>query len=243
MEMVLSLKPDLILANPSVKSNEKYGKIFASLRVPILYVDALDLNKSIETYEIFGEVFHNKARANELIDYAVNSFKLSDKLLAKKPKKPKIYYAFGNDGLQSECNESSFGHMVALAGGKLSLECKNLKQNSRVSVNFEQILQSDPDLIIVYDKIFYDKVFTDKRWQALRAVREKNVYLIPRDPFSWVGKPASFMRFLGIRWLIETIHPDAFDIDIKQEAREFYKKFLYINLNNEDLKVILNENN
>lgn len=74
-------------------------------------------------------------------------------------------------------------------------KCQNLKQNSRVGINFEQILAYQPDAIIVYHKAFYNKIFDDKKWQLLKVVQKNQVFLIPRKPFSWAGKPPSFMRF------------------------------------------------
>lgn len=87
--------------------------------------------------------------------------------------------------MQTECDKSGFGEVLNLVGANLVHKCENLKQNSRVSPNFEQILSYDPDAIIVYHKAFYDKIFSDKKWQLLKAVQNKEVYLIPRKPFSW----------------------------------------------------------
>ncbi|WP_249322077.1 hypothetical protein [Campylobacter sp. RM16191] len=73
----------------------------------------------------------------------------------------------------------------------------------------------------------------------LDAVKNKKVYYIPREPFSWFDRPPSFMRFLGIKWLINLAYPEAFKFDIESEAREFYKLFLGLELNDEHIGKIL----
>ncbi len=82
-----------------------------------------------------------------------------------------------------------------------------------------------------------------KSGTLINAVKNKRVYFIPRSPFSWVGKPASFTKLLGLRWLMDVLHKDALGLDIRREASEFYKLFLYADLNKDDLDFILNEKN
>ena len=49
------------------------------------------------------------------------------------------------------------------------------------------------------------------------------------------------MRFLGIRWLLEVLHPEISQFDMHQETKEFYKLFLYLDLDESEIKDILNE--
>ncbi|MBE2898601.1 ABC transporter substrate-binding protein [Pasteurellaceae bacterium 20609_3] len=238
MEAVLALKPDLILASHNVK--DKYREIFANSGVPVLYIDALTLEQSLNSFAPLGDILGVTSRGEKLHAYAQKSIDMAQSAVYKS--KPQVYYAFGKDGLKSECEKSSFGDLITLAGGEVVLKCENTKQNSRVSVNFEQVLSLNPDMIIAYDKAFYDSVYQDEKWQVLDAVKNKQVFLIPRKPFSWVGKPASFMRFLGIRWLMKTLHPNEFaEINIRDEAKNFYQLFLSRELSESDLNDILNE--
>lgn len=193
IEQVLSLKPDLILASTNTK--EHFKDIFAKMKIPILYVDALKIEDSLISFEILGKFLGEEKRAKELETYAKGAFEFAKKVKEKVKKPKSVYYAYGENGLQTECDESSFGNIVNLIGAKMTHKCQNLKQNSRVGINFEQVLAYQPDAIIVYHKEFYNKIFDDKKWGLLKAVQENQVFLIPRKPFSWVGKPSSFMRF------------------------------------------------
>ncbi|MBE2896627.1 ABC transporter substrate-binding protein [Pasteurellaceae bacterium HPA106] len=238
MEAVLALKPDLILASGNVQ--DKYREIFVNAGVPVLYIDALTLEQSLNSFTPLADILGVSARGEKLHAYAQQSVDMAKSAVYQT--KPRVYYAFGKDGLKSECEKSSFGDLITLAGGEVVLKCENTKQNSRVSVNFEQVLSLNPDMIIAYDKAFYDSVYQDEKWQVLSAVKNKQVFLIPRKPFSWMGKPASFMRFLGIRWLLKTLHPNEFtQINIRDEAKQFYQLFLSRELSEADLNDILNE--
>ncbi|NLK66311.1 MAG: ABC transporter substrate-binding protein [Campylobacteraceae bacterium] len=210
-------------------------------QIPTLYIDALTLEESLNSFKVIGEILGVSERSDRLYNYAKESLDMANEISQKATKKPRVYYAFGDDGLQTECDKSSYGGVINLAGGELVHKCENLKQNSRVNVTIEQVLSYNPDKILVYHKEFYDKIYSDKKWQLLDAVKNKEVYLIPRKPFSWVGKPASFMRFLGIRWLLEVLHPEISRLDMHQETKEFYKLFLYLDLNESEIKDILNE--
>lgn len=241
MEMIISLKPDLIITSKNSKKDPKYSGIFRDLKIPVLYVDDDGSDFGLEIYKAFGEIFGNPKRARELIDYANESQNLASNLQKLNLSKPSVYYAFGKNGLETECGSSSFIRLVDMAGGNSAkFACKG-KNARRVKADFENILAKNPDVILVYDKEFYELIWSDPKWQLINAVKNKRVYLIPRSPFSWVGKPASFTKLLGLRWLVEILHKDALQIDIRDEARKFYKLFLYTDLSDEDLDFILNE--
>ena len=97
----------------------------------------------------------------------------------------------------------------------------------------------DPDVILVYEKELFDKIYGDPKWQLLGAVKNKKAYYIPREPFSWFDRPPSFMRFLGLKWLVNLIYPEAFKFDMIRETREFYKLFLDLELTDAQIYKIL----
>ena len=47
------------------------------------------------------------------------------------------------------------------------------------------------------------------------------------------------MRFLGLKWLINLIYPEAFKFDIVRETCEFYKLFLDLELTDAQIYKIL----
>jgi iron complex transport system substrate-binding protein len=106
-------------------------------------------------------------------------------------------------------------------------------------ISMEQLLLYDPEVILVKEKTFFAGMSTDPRWQNIRAVKSGRVYLIPHVPFNWFDRPPSFMRLLGIKWLLNVLHPDRYHIDMVEEARAFYHLFLGVDLSEKDAQEIL----
>jgi len=50
------------------------------------------------------------------------------------------------------------------------------------------------------------------------------------------------MRFLGLKWLTNILHPDVYRIDIGKETREFYRLFLGVDLGDKEVRKVLNMN-
>lgn len=248
VEMLLRLNPELILINANSKNMKKVEEIFGSIKKPMLYLNSTTLNDYIETLEILGKVLNKQERAKELIDYANSSLQLSQNLQNHMKnnnlKKVRMYYAQGKDGLSTECDGSRHVTLVPLSGGEVSHKCSDKGDYGRVKISFEEILKEKPDMILVYERELFDRIFDDPKWKLLDAVKNKKVYYIPREPFSWFDRPPSFMRFLGLRWLINLAYPDVFEIDIKKETKEFYKLFLDIDLTDEQIdKILVNKAN
>jgi iron complex transport system substrate-binding protein len=82
-------------------------------------------------------------------------------------------------------------------------------------------------------------VFTDPRWRKVRAVRQKRVYLIPDQPTNWFDRPPSFMRFIGLKWVMNLLYPNEYRIDIVKESRYFYRLFLGVDVSDEEMGKII----
>jgi iron complex transport system substrate-binding protein len=80
----------------------------------------------------------------------------------------------------------------------------------------------------------------DSKWRGLRAAREGRVYFVPYEPFAWLDRPASFMRFIGVQWLAQKLHPERFSIDLEAETGRFLRLFFRLDLSREQIKRILN---
>jgi len=103
-------------------------------------------------------------------------------------------------------------------------------------ISFEQVMLYNPDVILVFEDAFYRAVFADSRWQRINAVRDKRVYLIPRQPFNWFDRPPSFMRLLGAKWLANLLYPERYRANIAKETQRFFRLFLGVNLTAEEAR-------
>lgn len=109
------------------------------------------------------------------------------------------------------------------------------------SINFERVLSYNPEVILVYERDFYSQIYSDPKWRHIDAVKNRRVYLLPKGSFSWFDRPPSFMKIMGLQWLMNVLHSEHYPLDLNTETKRFYKLFLQLDLNELDLKVILGD--
>jgi iron complex transport system substrate-binding protein len=154
-------------------------------------------------------------------------------------RRPRVYYAEGVDGLCTECDDSIHVQLMKLAGDVNIHRCHTSSHKGFEKISLEQVIMYNPDVIVAQEKVFYDKVLKDAAWSRIKAVREGRVYLIPRAPFNWFDRPPSFMRILGLKWLMHSLYPKEYPLDMIKEARDFYSLFLGVNLSAEDAERVI----
>jgi iron complex transport system substrate-binding protein len=92
----------------------------------------------------------------------------------------------------------------------------------------EQVAAWNPDFIFLGSSLETykpDEFYNNPHVQAVKAVKEKRVYVFPSN-VDWWDYPAPHY-VLGILWAAKTLHPDKFaDVDMVKVADEFYRKFL-----------------
>jgi len=244
-EMILQVNPDLILVSEFTKKMGEQ-KIKASLGnrdIPLVYLKSNTLEELVNSFSFIGKLTNQEERANRLLQYGNDSLVLAKEISEKVIKKPKVYYAEGKNGLQTECDSSLHAELINLAGGKNVHKCQIQNQFGKQTVNFEQVLTYNPEIILVYDKEFYQKIYKDNKWKHIDAVKNKKVYLLPKGPFSWFDRPPSFMKLLGLKWLLSVFHPEIYQLDIQAEAKLFYKLFLNMELSEKQLNEIMGKEN
>lgn len=110
--------------------------------------------------------------------------------------------------------------MIEIAGGKNEISSKG-EQSRRMKI--EEIVQSDPDLIVLMPCGFdvertiseYKKILqNDRDWNKIRAVRQQNVFAV--DANSYFSKP-SIRTVTGIEILAKIIHPEVFESEKNPE--------------------------
>lgn len=125
------------------------------------------------------------------------------------------------------------------AGAKnVAADYEGTKNGTRMSVTAEQILQWDPEALVVLDQASYDKVMSDPSLSTLSAVKNKRVYVQPSGVYLWSVRSAE--GALEPLWLGSVLYPDKFaDVDMNQEVRDFYQKFYDYELSDDELKTIM----
>jgi len=244
LEMILKVNPEVIITSKhnSVTDN-RIDKTMKTMPMPVINVTLDTLSDYPDTLHYLGQVLGRRARAEGLVSYARRTLSEMAVLAASIPaqKRVLVYYAEGVDGLNTECDLSQHSELIGLVGGKNVHRCQAKTLYGMEKITFEQLMLYNPDVIVAQEKAFYDKIIKEKdpAWQNIKAVKEKRVYLIPRAPFNWFDRPPSFMRILGLKWLMNILYPKEYQIDIIKEAREFYRLFLGVEVSNEEMRQIV----
>lgn len=245
IEVLMKAKPDLIIMWSASRSalNEKAEETLKRLNLPFVYAVAENLSDYPDVFLFLGKLLKREERTARLASYSRKILSEVKGVVSKiAPKKrPSVYYAEGFDGLSTECNDSIHVELVQLAGDKNVHRCHTSSHKGFEKISLEQVMLYNPDVIVAQEKAFYDKIIKEKdpAWQNIKAVKEKRVYLIPRAPFNWFDRPPSFMRILGLKWLMNILYPKEYQIDIIKEAREFYRLFLGVEVSNEEMRQIV----
>lgn len=226
-ERIASSKPDLIIMWGRMNGVEKILAKLAMLHIPVLLVRNDTIHDLISQFTLFGKLTHNTKRADELIAYTKETLNLVASLQKELSKTAPVryYFAEGVDGLSSECNGSFHLEPFLYSGAQNALDCKMGSDYGMEKISFENILLADPDVLVVMEKDFYDSVFTNAKFKTLRAIKKKQVYLVPSIPFNYITRPPSFMRLMGIRWLIHSFYPNILGSSQKAELQRFEKLF------------------
>ncbi|TDR93208.1 iron ABC transporter substrate-binding protein [Enterovirga rhinocerotis] len=228
LEVVLALKPDLILDSGSTRGT------FASLAdrvqeqtgIPYALLDGR-LSATPKAYRDLGRLIgrpedgERMARASEAILTRVAE------RIARVPqgKRPRVYVARGPRGLETGRGTSINVESLALIG---AVNVAGEEGGGLATVSIEQVLAWDPDVIVTIDRSFAASVRDDPAWAPVRAVREGRVHLSPRLPFGWIDFPPSVNRLIGLLWLGKILHPELFPEDMLATARGFYQTFYHV---------------
>lgn len=250
-EMLMAVKPDVIIMavyNPNDSDEATHKRAEEILRktgIPYVYVTSRDLTDYPGAYEFLGELLGYEERAAKLAAYIRDALAEAENIVAQIPpaERPKVYYAEQMDGLSTE-NAASFHTTLLKYVGDVNVHREKsgqpLDAKGYEKLTLEDLMAYDPDFILAYEKTFYAQVYTNPSWKLLKAVKNKKVLWIPRGPHNWFDRPPSYMRVLGLKWLMVNLYPDHYQADIVQEAIEFYKLFLFWETTPEEMRQIIN---
>lgn len=242
MEMLLRVNPELVVvSNDETSLSRKVNQGMKMLKKPLLEMTLARPSEYPEAFLRVGRILGREERAKKLSDYCRKSLEQAAAFSRGIPssKKVSVYYAEGADGLTTECDDSRHSELIRLAGGVNVHRCKARDLFGMEKVTLEQVLIYNPAVILAMDKGFYQRVSSDPRWRRVRAVRDKRVYLIPDQPVNWFDRPPTFMRFIGIKWIMKCLYPKEYPIDIVREAREFYRLFLGVDVPEGEMRKVI----
>ena len=247
-EEFIASEPDIVIesideggdgdASTVKERQEKFGTI------PVIAVkDTTNVETIGDSITFMGEVVGAEDKAKELNDFNDRYLKMVKDKSSKlsDADKKKVYYAQGDDGLQTNPSHSTHGQLIDLVGGVNVADSLNQgNTTSGIQVSIEQVITRNPEVIITNDPEFYASVYDNPNWAKLDAVKNKEVYLSPQSPFKWFDRPVGANMIIGVPWTAKVIYPDDYkDINMVDATKEFYSNFYHFDLSDDEAKQIL----
>lgn len=173
---------------------------------------------------LIGEVVNQQKQADTLVTATFNQRQQVTDRLKDVPEKERIRVYMANPDLTTYGSGKYTGLMMAHAGA-MNVAASTVKGYKQVSM--EQILAWDPQVIFVQDRYpkVIDEINQQPAWQAVDAVKNHRVYLMPEYAKAW-GYPMPEAMALGELWMAKKLYPARFaDIDMQQQADSWYQRF------------------
>jgi iron complex transport system substrate-binding protein len=227
LEVVLTLKPDLILDMGSV--NPTYISLAERVQqqTGIAYALLDGRFEGIPTaYRTLGALIGQREQGEVFARSAEDTVKTITERVGTVPseRRPRVYYARGPRGLETGLGGSINVETIEL----LATNVAGGTRGGLANVSIEQVLVWNPDVIITIDQDFAAGVGSDPAWAPIAAVRARRVHLSPKLPFGWVDFPPSVNRLIGLWWLAKILYPDLFPEDLRALTRDFYTRFYHV---------------
>lgn len=232
-EQLVALKPDLIVfsAPPHLKkfTESAFTQPFEKLGIKILVVDF-----GFENFEnsvmAISSALNVQERGQRLIDFYKKQEARLEILRKKVAKKPRIYFAYGIDGLQTHCASKGEVDLAAMIGAENAVKCEQIfVAKDSQPLNFEQVLVLDPEAIFASELGLYKELMNNpsEQWRRVSAVKNKKVFYVPESPSNWLVRPPTVMRIVGYSWAFSKLHPKLLSqSEARQIAQEFFAEFL-----------------
>ncbi|MEZ5715876.1 MAG: iron ABC transporter substrate-binding protein [Paracoccaceae bacterium] len=241
LERVLAIKPDLIVDFGSVRDTyiDLADRVQAQTGIPYLLIDGRFENTA-QALRLVGDALGVPERGETLARDVEDSFARLDAIVAATPEdaRPRVYLARGPEGLETGMKGSINTEIIERAGGR-NVADDGGRTKGLVNASMEQVIVSNPDTIVTWDRNFFARVHDDPLWQSIDAVRNGRVFLSPTAPFGWIDRPPSLNRLMGLKWMARLLYPDRWPGTLRDEARAFYKLYYHVDPSDADLEILL----
>lgn len=244
LEALLALQPDLVLDAGTadatyVSSTERLAR---QTGLPCVLVNGTLPDHARQLREV-AALLGVAARGETLAQYADSVIQLARRITDSlaSADRPRVYMGRSTNGLETGLAGSINVEVVDFAGGHNVAADAGRGGLTRVSM--EQILAWDPQVIVTQEADFAERVLRDPLWRGVSAVRSGRVHCAPVLPFGWLDGPPSVNRLIGVRWLLEKLHPQHPALrglpPLAQAVQQFYALFYGASLRPEQLQSLL----
>jgi len=237
-EQMKAARPDMIVdyGSTAPRYADRATMVQEATGIPVLLLDG-KLERTPEIYRLLGGMLGTEERAADLAGAAERLLTITrERARARREAgQIRVYYARSADGLTTATAASSLGDVLRLIGLVNVADGAGTGELSHVTR--DQVYAWNPDIVVTNNPEFW-KARKGPDWAGLPAVAQGRVYLAPALPFGWIDEPPSVNRLLGLLWAGHTLYPAVYPDDLRAEARDFYRRFYRIELDDEQFEAL-----
>lgn len=244
LEKLLALQPDLVLDSGTADATHVSAaeRLARQTGLACVLVQG-SLREHARQLREVGALLGLAERGETLARHADEVARLAHGVTAglHEAARPRVYLGRGANGLETGLAGSINVEVIEYAGGRNVAAQAGSGGLARVSM--EQVLAWDPEVILTQEAGFAERVREDPLWRAVSAVRSGRVHCAPVLPFGWLDGPPGVNRLIGVRWLLEKLHPGRVALQgaqpLEQAVREFHALFYGAQLTPAQLRALL----
>jgi iron complex transport system substrate-binding protein len=240
-ESLLLLKPTAVVLADFVTTDIMSDSLAKKAGIEISQIKFERFEDYADSIREIGRLAQAQTRAAHLTEFVQSMLADLHKRVGSIPesKRLKVFYASSPSGLETATGNTVHDHVITYAGGRNAFPAGSALNKVRFKVTFEQILEYDPDVVIINDRAFAEKnIKTLPGWQTLRAVKAGRVYVVPDAPVSWLDQPVSMFQLAGAWWLAAKLYPEQFPEGYRPMIERFFDEFLQVKMDAQRWKAI-----
>lgn len=207
VETIISMKPDLVLANST--DQEATVKALEDAQVKVVALAAASFDDVFANITLVGKLSGHLAEANRVVEQMKNRLAAVNGKIGAVPqeKRPNVFWEVWDDPLMTVGPATFIGQMIDKAGG-VNLFADLSQDYPQVSV--EEVIKRNPAVIMGPDshgdKLTSEQLASRPGWSAINAVGNKRIYLIDGDSASRPGP-----RLVdALKAIAKALYPDLF---------------------------------
>jgi len=175
IEKIVSLNPDLIVADSSILSKASYDKMIELGLNVVILDESANFDGVYKKIEDMGKIFHADENAAKVVSDMKAELETVQEAIKDVRLHPSVYYVvgFGENGDWTATGDTFINDIITMAGGD-----NIAKIGTLYSYNVEDLISQDPNIIIL--PAWADGTFqTTAPYSELTAVKEGNVIVLP----------------------------------------------------------------
>lgn len=189
LEAIVSLNPDLVILTLDIPVHKKISENLQNLGIKTYIVDV----KKFDDYKKVMKDFTDLTEKKDLYQKNVLDVENQIKKIVEKnhqKNKGKTYLFFRVSSTKNKVLKNHFGNEIFT---NLGLKSVVKNDNSLDELSIEAILNENPDYIFVVaqgnqkkaDEAFYNSFEKNPVWKELKAVKNRNVFMLPKELFNY----------------------------------------------------------